>query len=90
MKASVVLSAGAAKRVIAKGVAVLPVVKNALVKGTIVITLGTTNAIVAEEILGRAIDRGAFAAGFIDDRFNINQPGRDGRDRHPQRRRDKD
>ena len=73
MKASVVLSAGAAKRVIAKGVVVLPTVKNALVKGTIVITLGTTNAIVAEEILGRAIDRTAFAAGFIDNRFNINE-----------------
>lgn len=73
MKASVVLGAGAAKRMIAKGVAVLPVVKNALKKGTIVITLGTTNAIIAQEILERAIDRGAFAAGFIDDRFNINE-----------------
>lgn len=73
MKASVVLGAGAAKRMIAKGVAVLPVVKNALKKGTIVITLGTTNAIIAQEILGKAIDRGAFAAGFIDDRFNINE-----------------
>jgi len=73
MKASVVLSTGAGKRVIAKGVAALPAVKNAIKKGTIVITLGTTNAIVAEEILGRAIDRGAFAAGFIDDRFNLNQ-----------------
>ena len=73
MKASVVLSAGAAKCMIAKGVAVLPVLKNALKKGTIVITLGTTNAIVAQEILGKPIDRGAFAAGFIDDRFNINE-----------------
>lgn len=72
MKASVVLSAGAAKRMIAKGVAELPAVKNALAKGTIVITLGTANAFIAEEILGRAIDRGAFAAGFIDDRFNVN------------------
>jgi len=72
MKASVVLSAAAAKRVIAKGVAELPTVKNALKKGTIVITLGTTNAIIAEEILGEPIDRGAFAAGFIDDRFNVN------------------
>jgi len=73
MKASVVLSAGAAKRMIAKGVAVLPAVKSALANGSIVITLGTTNAIVAEEILGKPIDRGAFAAGFIDDRFNINE-----------------
>lgn len=72
MKACVVLSAGAAKRVIAKGVTALPTVKNALVNGTIVIALGTTNAFVAEELLGEPIDRGAFAAGFIDDRFNVN------------------
>ena len=72
MKASVVLRPGAAKRLIARGVAILPAVKRALTKGTIVITLGTTNAIVAEEVLGGPIDRGAFAAGFIDDRFNIN------------------
>ena len=72
MKACVVLSAGAAKRVIAKGVTALPVVQNALVNGTIVIALGTTNAFVAEELLGEPIARGAFAAGFIDDRFNVN------------------
>ncbi len=72
MKACVVLSAGAAKRIIAKGVTALPAVQNALVNGTIVITLGTTNAFVAEELLGEPIDRGAFAAGFIDDRFNVN------------------
>lgn len=72
MKTCVVLGSGAAKRVIAKGVAALPVVKSALTNGTIVITLGTTNAIVAEEILGKSIDRAAFAAGFIDDRFNVN------------------
>ena len=72
MKACVVLSAGAAKRVIAKGVALLPSVKNALTDGTIVITLGTTNGYVAEELLGGPIDRGAFAAGLIEDRWNIN------------------
>jgi len=72
MKASVVLRPGAAKRLIAKGVAVLPAVKNAIKSGTIVITLGTTNAFVAEELLGSSIDRCAFAAGFIDDRFNVN------------------
>jgi len=73
MKASVVLVPGVAKRIIAKGVAALPTVRNALRNGSIVITLGTTNAIVAEEILGRPIDRSAFAAGFIDDRFNVNR-----------------
>ncbi len=72
MKACVVLNENMSKRLIAKGVAATPLVKNALAKGTVLITLGTTNAIVAEEILGRPIDRGAFAAGFIDDRWNIN------------------
>ena len=36
------------------------------------VTFGTTNAYVAEELLGEPVDRGAFAAGFIDDRWNIN------------------
>jgi len=60
------------KRLIAKGVAVLPQIRTALDRGRIVVTLGTTNAYVAEELLGEPIDRGAFAAGFIDDRWNIN------------------
>jgi len=72
MKACVVLNPDAAKRLIAKGVAALPVVKRALESGTIVITLGTTTACVAEELLGRRIDRDTFAAGFIDDRWNVN------------------
>lgn len=72
MKACVVLRPSASKRLIAKGVAALPVVKRALASGTIVITLGTTNAFVAEELLGRPIDRDVFAAGFIDDRWNLN------------------
>ena len=36
------------------------------------ITFGTTNSYVAEELLGTPIDQGAFAAGFADDRRNIN------------------
>jgi hypothetical protein len=60
------------KRLIAKGVAALPQVKSALKSGRILVTLGTTNAYVAEELLGKSIDRGAFAAGFIDDRWNLN------------------
>ncbi len=72
MKACVVLTPNRSKRLIAKGVAALPQIKKALASGTIVVTLGTTNAFVAQELLGRPIDRGAFAAGFIDDRFNLN------------------
>jgi hypothetical protein len=73
MKASVVLTPVAAKRLIAKGIKALPVVKKALADHTLVITLGTTNGIVAEELLGKEIDKEAFAAGFIDGRFNVNK-----------------
>lgn len=72
MRACVVLRPSASKRLIAKGVAALPVVKRALESGTVVITLGTTNAFVAEELLGSPIDRDVFAAGFIDNRWNLN------------------
>ncbi|MCI0479954.1 hypothetical protein L0Y59_05410, partial [Candidatus Uhrbacteria bacterium] len=72
MNASVVLSSGASKRLIAKGVAAHPVVRRALGTGRVVIARGTTNAFVAEELLGRPIDRGAYAAGFIDNRWNVN------------------
>jgi len=72
MNASVVLSSAASKRLIAKGVAAHPSIRRALGAGRIVITRGTTNAFVAEELLGHPIDRGAYAAGFIDDRWNVN------------------
>jgi len=72
MKACVVLKPSASKRLIAKGVAALPVVGQALASGTVVITLGTTNGFVAEELLGRSINRDVFAAGFINDRWNLN------------------
>ena len=72
MKACVVLRPSASKRLIAKGVAALPAVKRALASGTVVITLGTTNAFVAEELLESPIDKDVFAAGFIDDRWNVN------------------
>lgn len=72
MNASIVLLPGAAKRLIAKGVAALPLVRHAMERGRIVVTLGTTNAYVAEELLGRPIDRTAYAAGFVGAEWNIN------------------
>lgn len=61
----VTLTPAESKRLIAKAVAALPEVKRALRGGTIVIGLGTTNACVAEELSGRKIDHGRFAAGVI-------------------------
>jgi hypothetical protein len=72
MRASVVLPPSAAKRLIAQGVAVHPLVVAALAEGTVVVTLGTTNGYVASELLERPIDQAAFAAGVIDDRWNVN------------------
>ncbi len=54
------------KRIIAMGVKRLPVVQQALKKGIILITLGTTNAYVAEELTGKKIDPSRFSAGYID------------------------
>jgi len=72
MKATVVLNSTTAKRLIAQGVAAHSVVAKAMTEGTIVVTLGTTNGYVASELAGKPIDQGAFAAGVIDDRWNVN------------------
>jgi hypothetical protein len=61
----VTLTPAESKRLIGKGVAALPEVKRALREGTIIIAVGTTNACVAEELLGRKIDHERFAAGVI-------------------------
>lgn len=54
------------KRIIAMGVKKLPIVQQALKNGIILVTLGTTNAYVAEELTGRKIDHSRYAAGYID------------------------
>ncbi len=72
MKAAVVLSPSTAKRLIAQGVAAHPRVLRAVHAGTVVVTLGTTNAYVASELLGAPVDHGAFVAGLIDRRWNVN------------------
>lgn len=62
-QAQVVLTVSEGKRLIAKAVAQLPVVKEALTKGTVIIAKGTTNTYVAEELLGKAIEHGAYVLG---------------------------
>ncbi|MFC2001598.1 hypothetical protein ACFLUZ_03725 [Chloroflexota bacterium] len=64
--AIVVLNPAESKHLIAKAVAVLPEVKAALKKGTLAIGWGTTNAFVAEEILGTTIAyKTDFASGVV-------------------------
>ncbi|MEA4902099.1 hypothetical protein [Desulfitobacterium sp.] len=56
MRAQFTLTSGESKRLIAKGVKALPIVKKALAEHTIILAGGTTNAFLAEEILGITIE----------------------------------
>lgn len=75
-KIVITLTPSESKRLIAKGVKNLEAVQQALKRGTIIITLGTTNAYVVEEILkdvpgsvsGEKMDKQRYAAGVITDR----------------------
>ncbi|MGB9867641.1 MAG: hypothetical protein ACPLPR_07060 [Bacillota bacterium] len=53
------------KRLIAKAVAAMPEVKQALTKGKVVIALGGTNSLVAEEIVGVKVAMHSYMAGYI-------------------------
>jgi hypothetical protein len=61
-----ILTVAASKRLIAKAVAQMPIVKNALAKGMVIIIKGTTNAYVAEEITGKKVEHAAFVTGRIE------------------------
>ncbi|OPZ80953.1 MAG: hypothetical protein BWY76_03190 [bacterium ADurb.Bin429] len=63
MYASIVLTVAQSKRLIAKAVAALPQVQRALKEGMVAIGRGTTNAYVAEEILGHELPKGEYVAG---------------------------
>ncbi|MFX1464893.1 MAG: hypothetical protein ACFFA5_00260 [Promethearchaeota archaeon] len=65
MIAQIVLTPWESKRLIAKGVAQLESVKNALENGIVAIARGTTDAYVFEELLGKPIDKENFVAGAI-------------------------
>jgi hypothetical protein len=65
MLAEVVLTPSESKRLIGKAVACMEVVKEALKSGLIVITKGTTNSYVAEEILEEPIEKGKYGRGII-------------------------
>jgi hypothetical protein len=65
MQIQITLTPAESKRLIAKAVVKLKEVRKAFKKGTVVVGVGTTNACVAEELLGRKIERERFAAGVI-------------------------
>ena len=63
--ANVNLTVAEGKRLIAKGIANHPQVKELLKKGTIVITNGTTNTYIAEELVNLEAPHGSFVTGHI-------------------------
>jgi len=58
------------KRLIAKAVVKLPEMQWALEHGKIIVSMGTTNAFIAEELLGQPVSKYNYAAGFISDRLD--------------------
>ena len=65
MTAIVVLTSTESKRLIALAVAQIPEVQHALASGRLIIGNGTTNAFVAEALLGNTVSKWRYAAGVI-------------------------
>ena len=65
VQAQAILTVSESKRLIAKAVKEMPIVKNALANGMVIIAKGTTNVYVAEEITGKKIDKAAYVRGRI-------------------------
>jgi hypothetical protein len=61
--ATFVLTVSESKRLIAKGVAALPCVKQAMQSGFVAVGKGTTNAYVLEELLGRPVEKTGYVLG---------------------------
>jgi hypothetical protein len=59
----IVLTVSEGKRLIAKAVTQLPEIKAALTQGMVIVAKGTTNTYVAEELLGKTIEHGAYVLG---------------------------
>jgi len=81
VQAQVVLTVSESKRLIAKAVAQMPMVKEALRGGTVIIAKGTTNTYVAEEIMGKKVPHGAYVYGRT-------LPAKGGKDLQPVQRMD--
>ncbi|AHF06866.1 hypothetical protein [Desulfitobacterium metallireducens] len=68
MRAQITLTSSESKRLIAKGVKALPAMQKALAEHTIILAGGTTNAFLAEEILGIRIDeKSTYTVGIISE-----------------------
>jgi len=65
MLADIVLTVSQSKRLIAKGVAAHPAVRRARERGWLIISTGTTDGYVVEEVLGRPFDKYAYVTGHV-------------------------
>lgn len=65
VQAQIILTVSESKRLIAKAVAQMPQVKQALQSGMLIIAKGTTNTYVAEEITGRSVAHGGYVYGRV-------------------------
>ncbi len=65
VQAMVSFTVSESKRLIAKAVAEMSPVKKALEKGMVIISKGTTNTFVAEELSGQKIEKGAYVYGKV-------------------------
>jgi hypothetical protein len=63
MKAQVTLTVSESKRLIARGVAALDVVRQKMRRGIVMVSTGTTNAYVLEELLGERFDKRTYVTG---------------------------
>ena len=63
MLTMITLTVAESKRLIAKGVRAIDYVDRALEEGIVAVSKGTTNAYIAEELLGRKIDKTRYVLG---------------------------
>jgi hypothetical protein len=63
MLCEIVLTVSESKRLIAKGVAAMPAVRDALADGVVAVATGSTNAYVVEELTGKPIEKNAYMTG---------------------------
>jgi hypothetical protein len=66
VQSGAILTVAESKRLIGKAVAQMPIVKNALENGMVIIIKGTTNAYVAEEISRKKLNHAAFVTGRVE------------------------
>jgi len=64
-RALIVLNPSESKRLIARGVAQMPIVQQALRRGRVIIGNGVTNAFVAEELTDKKMPKWRYAAGVV-------------------------